>query len=319
MLSLNGRMRHTDIPSRCHKDVKELLFSCLRSLIAYEHPQKMRDVFMNKKLYKYYRLDKFNDLEDIRLAPIFYNGPKIRKNRTDVQGSMIVQEPNLYITFRGSNDIQDLLYCTDIRREHIGDGIYLHKGYYDQFMSIERNITADIMKLSNEYDIKRITFAGHSLGGQMASIAAPHYSDLFGGKKYICCHTFGATTVGNDKFIEWFVKRVNEHYRVELDIDMIPKIPIHESYQHLPNLLRLSDQHVDNKETYAYDCVAFLKLLFSDDNFVNIVHNHACKRYIDILYSIYKYVKYSSLDTGNYEDFKDLTGSLDGGFISDNN
>lgn len=317
MFALKGQIKHSDLPSRFHREVKELLFSCLRSLIAYENPQRMREVFMNKQLYKYYRLDKFNELEDIRLDPIFYNGPKIRKNRKDVQGSMILQDSNLYITFRGSNDIQDLLYCTDIRREHIGEGIYIHKGYYDQFMSIERHITADIMKLSNEYDIKRITFAGHSLGGQMASIAAPHYSELFGGKKIICCHTFGATTVGNDKFVDWFIKRVNEHYKVELAVDMIPKIPIHETYQSLPHVIRLSDQYIDNHDTYVYDCVSFMRLLFSEDNLINIADNHACKRYIDILYAIYKHVKYSSLDTGNYEDFKDLTGSLDGGFISD--
>jgi hypothetical protein len=319
MLSLKGKIRHSEVPSKYHRDVRDLLFSCLRSLIAYENPQRMKDVFMNQKLYKYYRLDKFNDLEDIRLDPIFYNGPKIRKNRKDVQGSMILQESNLYITFRGSNDIQDLLYCTDIRRENIGDGMYIHKGYYDQFMSIERHITSDIMKLSNEYEIKKITFAGHSLGGQLASIAAPHYSELFSGKKHICCHTFGATAVGNDKFVEWFVKRVNEHVRVELDVDLIPKIPIHESYQHLPNLIRLSDEYIDTEDTYVYDCVRFLKSLFSEDNLVNLVDNHACKRYIDILYTIYKYVKYSCLDTGNYQDFKDITGSLDGGFLSDTN
>ena len=272
----------------------------------------MREFFINKKLYKYYKLDKFNELEDIRLDPIFYNGPKIRKNRKDVQGSMILQNDTLYITFRGSNDIQDLLYCGDIRREHIGDGIYIHKGYYDQFMSIERYITCDILKLISDYDIKRITFAGHSLGGALAKIAAPHYAYLLGSKKHVACHTFGATAVGNDKFVDWFMKIVDEHYRIEVEDDIIPMIPIHETYKHLPNVLKLSDEHVYAQDTYKYNCLDFLTFCFENNKLGRLIDTHCCKKYIDILYSIYKYIKYSSLDTSNYQDFQDLSASIDG-------
>lgn len=312
MLGIAGKVKHTDLPARHQKTIKDLLFSGIRSLIAYEKPNRMKEFFFNKKLYKYYKLDKFNELEDIRLDPIFYNGPKIRKNRKDVQGSMILQNDTLFVTFRGSNDIQDLLYCTDIRREHIGDGIYIHKGYYDQFMSIERYITSDILKLISEHDIKKIVFAGHSLGGALAKIAAPHFSYLLGSKKYIACHTFGTTTVGNDKFVEWFVNNVNEHYRVEFEDDIIPLIPIHESYQHIPNVIKLSDSSIDTEDSYKYDCIHFLKTFFSNDNYIKMVDNHSCKKYIDILYVIYKYLKYSNLDTGDYQDFNDLSASIAG-------
>jgi hypothetical protein len=253
---------------------------------------------MEKKLYKYYKLDRFDDLLDVRLDPIFYNGPQIRKNRDDVQGYMLLFDNTLYITFRGSNDIQDIMFCTDIRRKHLGNNIYIHKGYYDQFKAIEADITSDILKISNSYHIDKIVFSGHSLGGSLAMIAAPYYSTLFRGNKDIACHTFGSTVVGNSQFIDWFNANVQEHYRVNADKDIVPLIPIHETYIHSSHCIKICENYISNEDDYKNDCLAFLNYIKNKPRMLNDVNSfHACQRYMDILYKIFKKCSYSNKDS----------------------
>ena len=217
MLNLTHRQKHSAVPSRHHKVFREIMFACLRSMVAYERPNKMQEYFKSRQLSKYYKLDKCDDLMDVRSDPIFYNGRLIRKDRQDAQGYMILNDSNLYVTFRGSNDWQDLLKCADIRQVHFADGVRIHKGYYDQFYSIEREITQDIMKLTCLYEIDKLVFAGHSAGASMAMIAAPYYASLLKHKKEVACYSFGTTAVGNEQYVKWFMDNVKEHFRVEIE------------------------------------------------------------------------------------------------------
>jgi hypothetical protein len=316
MLASIGRHRVpvSDISSKYHVEIKNLMFSCLRSLIAYEKPELVKEYFMQRKLYKYFKIKHLNDLVDVRMDPILFNGPQIRKNRKDVQGYMLHLNKTLYITFRGSNDIQDLLACLDIRRQHLGDDIYIHKGYYDQFKAVESDITSDILKICNSFEVEKLVFSGHSLGGALAMIAAPYYSSLFRGNKHIVCHTFGSTTVGNDKFIEWFCKQVNEHLRIEYEDDIIPIIPIADTYKHAPNCIKLTDDHFSNNDHIIGNYIDFIKLILNHDMCNNFIEKHSCKRYLDILHKAYKFSTISVMDSNDYwesESIERFTLSLE--------
>lgn len=300
MLSIgNNKISLKNISNKYNNEVNNIMFSCLRSLLAYEKPQFMTKYFMEQKLYKYLKGENIKELVDIRMNPIFYNGPQIRKNRSDVQGYMIYSKKTLYITFRGSNDIQDLLACLDIRTENLGKNICIHKGYYRQFKAIEPDITSDILRISNSFEIDKIVFSGHSLGGALATIAAPYYNNIFSGSKYIACHTFGSTSVGNENFVNWFNENVNENYRVECEYDIIPLLPIH---KHVPNNIFLSEDFVSNEEYYIKNYLDLYKFVNNTKciNINNIVDLHSCKRYLDILYIIYSCSNVSALNSQDY-------------------
>jgi hypothetical protein len=311
MLSIgNKKLSLKNISNKYNHEVNNIMFSCLRSLLAYENPKFMTQYFMEKKLYKYLKGEKLKELVDIRMNPIFYNGPQIRKNRSDVQGYMIYSKKTLYITFRGSNDTQDLLACLDIRTENLEQNICIHKGYYSQFKAIEADITSDILRISNSFDIEKIVFSGHSLGGALATIAAPYYSNIFRGSKYIACHTFGSTAVGNENFVEWFKDNVNENYRVECEYDIIPLLPIH---KHVPNNILLHEDFISNQEYDIKNYIDLYKFLnhtkhINFDNFVNL---HSCKRYLDILYIIYCCSNISALDSQDYIYSMDTVEAVD--------
>jgi hypothetical protein len=134
-------------------------------------------------------------------------------------------------------------------------------------------------------------------------IAAPYYSSLFRGNKYIACHAFGATTVGNEEFVDWFCKNVNEHYRIECEDDIIPLIPIGDTFKHIPNCLRISDEYFTNNDDFTRDYVEFAKYLASHhDVCKSFVDLHSCKRYLDILHKAYRYSTISVMDSNNYWD-----------------
>lgn len=312
MLSIgNKKVSLKNISNKYNHEVNNIMFSCLRSLLAYEKPKFMTQYFMEKKLYKYLKGEKLKELVDIRMDPIFYNGPQIRKNRSDVQGYMIYSKKTLYITFRGSNDTQDLLACLDIRTENLGQNICIHKGYYSQFKAIEADITSDILRISSSLEIDKIVFSGHSLGGALATIAAPYYSNIFRGSKYIACHTFGSTAVGNEEFVNWFNENVNENYRVECEYDIIPLLPIH---KHVPNNVFLSEDFISNEEYNIKNYIDLCKFLnhtkyINLDNFINL---HSCKRYLDILYIIYSCSNISALNSQDYIYSMDTVDTLDG-------
>ena len=125
MLSIgNNKLYIQNISNRYNHEIRNIMYANLRSIIAYRPINQMNDQFIQQNLHKYIQNDKFNNFMDIRFDPLFYNGPHIRKNRNDVQGYILYANKSLYITFRGSNDTDDLMACIDIRRKHLGNDIY---------------------------------------------------------------------------------------------------------------------------------------------------------------------------------------------------
>lgn len=127
----------------------------------------------------------------------------------------------VFVTFRGTSSLKDVVTDLSITTYRIKDKIRVHEGFYMQFKSVEIEITK---RLVHHLDAKNIIFAGHSLGGALAQIAAAYYGEILDFSNVVC-HSFGSPRVGNKYFVEWFTKHVDENIRVQNKRDPVPMIP----------------------------------------------------------------------------------------------
>lgn len=166
-------------------------------------------------------------------------------------------DDTIYVTFRGTSSIKDVIKDLNIKRTRICGKIKVHKGFYTQFKSVQIKLTKLLMKMTT--DVKRIVFSGHSLGGALAQIAAAYYGDVFE-ELFIACYTFGSPRVGNSHFVEWFTKSVDDHVRIAHDRDPIPMIPSMFYWVHTENDVPWYKR---------------LPMLFNSD-----INEHSCDEYI---------------------------------------
>lgn len=158
------------------------------------------------------------------------------------------EDDTVYVTFRGTSSFSDILTDIDIRTIRIKDKIRVHEGFYNQFKSVEIEITKRLIK---NLDAKNIIFCGHSLGGALAQLAAAYYGEILDFANVVC-HTFGSPRVGNKYFVEWFSKHVDENIRIENNRDPVPMIPQMAYWQHTTNKcfsLSKTDKKEKDKDT----------------------------------------------------------------------
>jgi len=297
--------------------IQEMVFSCLRSKVAYENPNEIRGIFKkngNRNIFScnlmtcnpevHKRVDNVVDqiILDMHspkadeLVPRFYDGNSNKNKKRDSQGYMIWKSNTIYVTFRGTKDICDVMDAVDIRPKKIMKDIYVHTGFFEQFFSIEPKITEDLKDVIHSFPIERIIFSGHSMGGGMAAIASAYYASMFK-SIHITCHTFGIPIIGNNQFIKWFEDGVDECIRLEIEEDIIPLIPVNVSFKHIPGGIRLNKKGgVDNLyEIDALNYAEFINKIIKKDELRDITLNHSCEKYIERLMSL-KHVRKDIVD-----------------------
>lgn len=255
--------------------MKGIMSSCHRSKLIYEEPHIIKQQYPNMKQYN--------------------------------KKAFLTYTDKIHITFRGTKEFKDIIENIDIRHQSIiHDDIKVHKGYHDQFFSMEEEMTQDIKDIINSYNINEIIFCGHSAGGCHAQIAAPYYSELF--KKYITCHTFGTIAPGNKAFIEWFQKHIKKNYRIEAEGDIIPYIPVHDNFYHVPNGIRLlKNGKIElNYDIKPYSYLELLKLVLNNDKMQEIYECHSCDNYLNKLENIKPFFASLEFTTLNYPSWQPL-------------
>jgi hypothetical protein len=225
-----------------------------------------------------------------------YNNMKLYNNK----GFLTFDNKKIYLNFRGTKDIKDVIDNIDIRHQSIiHHDIKVHKGFHDQFFSIEEEITQDIENIIKSYEINEIIISGHSSGGSMSQISSAYYGELL--NINISTYTFGAVASGNSSFIKWFINNVKNNLRVETKGDIIPYIPVHDNFYHTPNGLNI-DINGDIKINYEikpYTYLELLKLLLDKEYIKEIYEKHSCENYIN---SIKALSCWNKLLTFEYQD-----------------
>ena len=181
-------------------------------------------------------------------------------------------DDTIYITFRGTSSLKDATVDLNISRYRIRDRIKVHEGFYMQFKSVEIELTKRLVHTQAQ----KIVFAGHSLGGALAQIAAAYYGEIFD-FAHVACHTFGSPRVGNKYFVEWFSKNVDENVRVMNRRDPVPMIPTFHYWVHTTNtcVVLYDDGHTEIKKDDVPWYQRIYRLVSSGK-----LHDHDCELYV---------------------------------------
>ena len=122
----------------------------------------------------------------------------------NAQAILVEHEKYLCIAFRGSDEKRDYLDNIDIRSDTVSYGgieLEFHKGFYRSFSKVWKNLEKSCEERIQEAKKEGVTlplfFAGHSLGGAMATIATAIW--VFNGERqFASTYTFGQPA-GNKK------------------------------------------------------------------------------------------------------------------------
>lgn len=146
-------------------------------------------------------------------------------------------DKKIFVIFRGTEHIKDLIVDIDVRTEPLEiknnskdiDPVRIHQGFHRQFFSIEDRLT-NFIKKSIDDGSTEMFVSGHSLGGALASIATYYYSKLYP-QLYIETYTYGSPRVGDKEFAD--DKCHKNGYRIFNYYDPVPMIPITSRFQHV--------------------------------------------------------------------------------------
>lgn len=127
----------------------------------------------------------------------------------------------LYIVFRGSDSICDLLINLNISHKSFKDLGSIHSGFYHYYKAVQKPIMAFVKK--NVRRISNIVVTGHSLGGASAVLAS---LDVRSFLPDITCITFGTPPIADPSFVDVHTMLVPNSYRVINVEDWAPKLPI---------------------------------------------------------------------------------------------
>lgn len=260
----------------------EILSMCRRSKAAYLHKNTIWTTYKNSICYH-------------------ENKQSSQKLKSSLSHAFLHHENHkVYVTFRGTLDVFDTKNAIDIRHQHIeSHDIKVHKGFYNTFAAMEEEMTRDLKDIVKSYKIDEIVFGGHSKGASIAMIASPYYSKIL---KTLCNHdlfvktiTFGSVAVGNIKFVNWFIDNIDEHFRVENEEDIVPHIPVHPQFHHIPNRLLLN-KHGDVSMAYGTCSSTYTKFvgeITKRPSWDEIYIEHSCEKYENNLTtSFHKYPKF---------------------------
>jgi hypothetical protein len=196
----------------------------------------------------------------------------------------------LYITFRGTSDYIDVYQNLDLLLEPlIINGVsagLVHRGFLECFRSLEHIIDDYIFGLG---DINTIVFAGHSLGGAVATISAAVYGTKFPHIKVVC-HTIGSPRVGNAEFVKNYGSVVQESVRVYNKEDPVPFLPASVYYKHVNGGLCLNDMCATIVDTDLPWYMRLIGYLFTCGCCKSFLH-HSCDTYLDRLDKEHKKLK----------------------------
>jgi hypothetical protein len=221
----------------------------------------------------------------------------IENESTDIQCGIIISYNKIIIVFKGTDSLIDCYYDLKFIKRNIDlNDIQIHKGFFDQLISIYDELIDNINKLLTINPSYMIYITGHSAGGAQGTIFAYLLSKKYL-NKIIKLITFGCPKVGNYEWFEDFNTMKNIiYYRISNEGDIITKIPNY-NYYHVGINIHLTHQNVHilknniccSKEYCEKECCinydsgseneCILSNIISKINYLNIF-NHNINNYL---------------------------------------
>jgi predicted lipase len=196
---------------------------------------------------------------------------------TDSQCYIDFSGINAFITFRGTTSLDDWKHDADTRTVNPQDNIRIHKGFYDQYMSVKNKIYRAIRNIRTD----NIYISGHSLGGALAYVCAVDIH-LATKNPNINVLTIGSPRPGNKDFANYFNKNIKHSVRYKNKGDIITKMPLRSKFNHVHSSICLENGTQQNDKVYNAFVSRFLSTLCTcATNIGDLRDNHSVDLYID--------------------------------------
>ena len=207
----------------------------------------------------------------------------------------------LSIVFRGTESKVDIL--TDLKLFQVSLELptefykfntlpQVHQGFYQQFISLKSEVKFHIEQYleenKNRETQNKIIFAGHSLGGALATISSLYFSYLYP-DIIIHCITLGSPRVGDTLFVKLFNEKIWKSDRYVNDNDPVPCLPSSWRFSHVKGLQWLHEDQIKN-EIMVWRFYRFCRNTVLDwfGYGYNPIQDHSCQEYIQDLHTIHK-------------------------------
>ena len=173
----------------------------------------------------------------------------------------------LYIAFRGTSSIQDMLQDLKISRlePKFLPACKVHQGALEQYVAIRPHLLS-LFKTN-----RKIYFTGHSLGAMIATIASLDYGYNYTGEVY--CVTFGSPRVGDKTFCTYFKRYVKNSYRCVFNNDIISYTPSCLRFRHIDKLVICKNKSLKMKKR-QFSCWMSIND-HSMQNYINSIQNYS--------------------------------------------
>lgn len=125
---------------------------------------------------------------------------------------------NVYISFRGSFNLENWLRNIDIRREKLGKGQKIHSGFWNASIIL----TNKIFQYINQDDTIHLT--GHSLGGSLCQLSANILNEFGYNVEYAV--SFESPNYANKKYIKGTQKYPVKRIIIANNMDIVVMLPL---------------------------------------------------------------------------------------------
>ena len=282
------QMPYKRITSKESLPMREISRSAIMSHIAYKDPQVLHnagepsiedaDPCLARGLNALQSLCGSESVNDYEI--VFFDGRPIEGTQAYFWRPLKGQK-HAFVVFRGTDELKDAFDDIDIRRTQLGDDknrAKVHLGFYKQYQVVREALMTVLETHAGDYE--EVYVMGHSLGGALATLAAPDIASLMPDKK-VHCHTFGSPRVGDDAFVEYFDKRVASCWRVFNQEDPVRLVPISHRFKHVHGGLCITDNlavlsETDDLPWYLRPVFGFMML-----DFKGLIKDHDCGLYVD--------------------------------------
>ena len=244
----------------------ELLHICALPMLIYDYNNTF--TIKTKETLTDYLTHSSNDLSDLTdyrkqilklietYAPNGVVEEFINDPETGLQVGITRSEKTkrICVVFRGSDSLIDWYYDLNVRKQHIKDNIYVHKGFYNQ-LHINNNyekIQTVVLKLLEQYPDHELVATGHSLGGALSTLFGYMITEKLK-TSVIKVVSFASPRVGNYYFKTDFDKKINLlHYRITNNRDLVTAAPMVD-YMHVGKNIHLMDNCYEYFDKYNYN------------------------------------------------------------------
>lgn len=183
-------------------------------------------------------------------------------------GYVMVQSDILWVVFRGTKDVRDMVQDINMTQSRFrDDGVLVHSGFLQLYEAVGIRDTVERVLTARRDRLRTVLLTGHSMGGALSMLTLYDVSGAHGAALDVVCYTFGCPRVGNTAFTDRLRQYSNTCYRVANSDDIVPHIP-----------LSITMNLLHPRRPFFYN--HYGRLFSFSENLMNYEYNHVIQTYI---------------------------------------